>query len=66
MSKDVTQNVYFADPERFADLINGYVGHGEVLILPQNLQSMDPRSGLYKIVDFDGEPEAVHKRSGKK
>ena len=68
MEKDITQNAYFSDRERFADLINGYVGQGERLISPQDLQSVDPRSGMYKIVGFEGAPDALQKEKeqGKK
>lgn len=58
MEKDVTQNVYFMDPRRFADLVNGYVGHGKQLLLPQNLESMDARSGMYRISDFGGKGDS--------
>lgn len=66
LDKDAAQNVYFMDPQRFADLINGYVGHGEQLISPQNLQNMDPRSGMYRIVDFEEKANFDYEREHRK
>lgn len=66
LEKDVTQNVYFMDPQRFADLVNGYVGHGKQLLLPQDLENMDARSGMYKISDFGGQTDSGRKKNGRK
>ncbi len=36
--KDVVSIEYFEEPERFADLLNGYLFGGEQVVKPENVQ----------------------------
>lgn len=36
--KDIVSNAYMEDPERFADLINGYIYHGEKIVSAEDVQ----------------------------
>ena len=41
MEKDLCGKLYLADNERYADLINGLLLHGEQLVTPKDLQELD-------------------------
>ena len=66
MDKDVTQNIYLSDEHRFADLVNGYVGHGKQLLLPKQLKTLDARSGMHELIAFAEENASYYKGKSEK
>lgn len=39
--KDVISVEYFEEPERFADLVNGYVFSGEQVVKPESVRELN-------------------------
>ncbi len=48
MDKDTINKRYLSDNRRYADLINGFVFHGEQAIVPDTLMDMDSQTGIWK------------------
>ena len=42
--QNLAASEYFKDKERFADLMNGYVYHGQQMIHPEDILELDPSS----------------------
>ena len=40
--QNLAASEYFKDKERFADLMNGYVYHGQQIIHPEDILELDP------------------------
>lgn len=55
MDKDTVNRRYLSDNRRYADLINGFVFHGEQAIHPDALTDMDSQSGIWKKSGYAGE-----------
>lgn len=73
MEKDSLLKNYLSDDQRFADLMNGFIFHGEQVIKPQDLQelvhySMPVRGMVYDAGEYDkqlrGLKKAIRKRAG--
>ena len=47
MDKDAVNKRYLPDNRRYADLINGFVFHGEQAIQPETLMDMDSQNGMW-------------------
>lgn len=47
MDKDAINKRYLSDNRRYADLINGFVFHGEQAIQPEALMDMDSQNGMW-------------------
>lgn len=47
MDKDAVNKRYLSDNRRYADLINGFIFHGEQAIPPDSLTDMDSQSGIW-------------------
>ena len=41
--KDAVSNVFFKDPARVADLLNGYIYHGQQVVKAENVQNLGER-----------------------
>ena len=54
--KDAVSNVFFKDPARVADLLNGYIYHGQQVVNAENVQNLGER--VYRIKGKYGKVKA--------
>ena len=65
MDKDTINKRYLSDNRRYADLINGFVFHGEQAIVPDTLMDMDSQTGIWKENRYTKEVPAAGKSRGR-
>jgi len=54
--KDAVSNVFFKDPARVADLLNGYIYHGQQVVKAENVQNLGER--VYRVKGRYGKVKA--------
>ena len=54
--KDAVSNVFFKDPARVADLLNGYIYHGQQVVKAENVQNLGER--VYRVKGKYGKVKA--------